>query len=360
MDAMTAREEVKIERTVSKNKIKCKHLGSKIKSLILWSLPVLIFFIVLTQGRYPLSPSEIVILIYAKIFSLETSIDATTASILFDVRLPRILAAMLIGTALSVSGTAYQGIFKNPLVSPDILGVSAGAGFGAALAIMFSLGMWEIHLMSFAFGILAVVVTYAVSSRVKSGENTIIMVLAGILVGTIFTSLISFIKCVADPFNKLPAITFWLMGGLTSVTFDQLKLIIIPMIIGIVPLYILRWRLNVLSLGEEEAQSLGVNTSRLKGIVIISATLLTAAAVSVSGIIGWIGLVIPHLCRALVGPNYKILIPVSIVVGSSFLLVVDTLARVIMPLEIPLGILTSLIGAPFFMYLITRTRRGWK
>ncbi|HZK44438.1 MAG TPA: iron ABC transporter permease [Syntrophomonadaceae bacterium] len=353
-------KEEEIEEKMNKGKMQVKRVLFRIKPKILWLLPLVIFLIVLPLGRYPLNPTDVIILIYSKMFSLETVIDATTSSVLFDVRLPRIIAAMLVGLALSVSGTAYQGIFKNPLVSPDILGVSAGAGLGAAIAIMLSLGMWGVHLLSFAFGLLAVLITYMVSSRVKRGENTIIMVLAGILVGTIFTSLISLIKYVADPFNKLPAITFWLMGGLSSVNFTQLKLIIIPMIIGLVPLYIVRWRLNVLSMGEEEAQALGINTTRLKSVVIISATLLTAAAVSISGIIGWIGLVIPHLCRALVGPNYKNLIPVSIVVGSSFLLIVDTLARVLFPMEIPLGILTSLIGAPFFIYLITRTGRGWK
>jgi iron complex transport system permease protein len=290
----------------------------------------------------------------------EISVSEGVLTVIFDIRIPRIIAALLIGIALSVSGAAFQGTFRNPLVSPDILGVSAGAGFGATLAIVYSWGTLGIALSAFGFGLLAVWLTYFIGNLLKkSGEITLILVLGGILVGTVFTSLVSLIKAVADPYEKLPAITYWLMGSLASIRVSDIYLVILPMIIGLIPLLLLRWKLNLLAFGDEEAQSMGVNTNRLRLVVIICATLLTASAVSISGMIGWVGLVIPHFARALTGPNYQSLLPVSMAVGGSFLLVVDTLARTLLTMEIPLGILTSLIGAPFFIYLLAHSRRGW-
>ena len=278
---------------------------------------------------------------------------------IFDIRLPRILAAMLIGGGLSVSGAAYQGLFRNPLVSPDILGAAAGAGFGAALGIMLSQNVLVTQLLAFGFGLLAVVATYAISQRLRRNDPTLVLVLAGILVGTIFTSLISMLKFLADPLDKLPSITFWLMGSLASATWQDLTLMLAPMLVGGVALYVVRYQLNALSFGEDEAQTLGVETGRVRAVVIAASTLITAAAVSTCGMVGWVGLVVPHLGRALVGPDHRVLIPVSILLGSTFLLAVDDLARIVAPLELPLGVLTALVGAPWFLFLLSRTGKGW-
>jgi iron complex transport system permease protein len=281
-------------------------------------------------------------------------------AILLRVRLPRVLVAMLVGAGLSASGAAYQGLFKNPMVSPDILGASAGAACGAAAGILAGLSLFEIQLLAFSCGVAAVTLTATVSARMaRRGDPVLVMVLVGIIIASVCTSAISLIKTVADPDNKLPAITFWLIGGLSSVTLADAELLLIVMPIGLVPLWLIRWRLNVLSFGEEEAAALGVNPKRLRWLVIMSATLLTASAVSVAGLIGWVGLVVPHMARMLVGPNYKAVVPASLMLGGVYLLLVDDVARTVMPTEIALGILTSLIGAPFFLYLLLRSHRGW-
>ena len=279
--------------------------------------------------------------------------------VLLEVRFPRILTGILIGAGLSASGAAYQGLFKNPMVSPDILGASAGAGFGAAAAILLGFNVFGIQLASFACGLAAVMLTCSISTRMKrGGDPVLVLVLAGIVVGSIFTALVSLTKTVADPDNKLPAITFWLMGSLSAVTLKGMKfLIVVPL--GLVPLLLLRWQLNVLSFGEEEAAALGIDTRRLRWIIILCATLLTASAVSVAGLIGWVGLVIPHLARMVVGPNYKVLLPASILMGGTYLLLVDDIARAAFATEISLGILTALVGAPFFLYLLLRANKGW-
>ncbi|MGI5901075.1 MAG: FecCD family ABC transporter permease [Desulfitobacteriia bacterium] len=333
---------------------------NKLKLALLIITPLLTVLIALSVGRYPISLTDIEAAFANQLLAREISVSEGVLTVIFDIRIPRIIAALLIGIALSVSGAAFQGTFRNPLVSPDILGVSAGAGFGATLAIVYSWGTLGIALSAFGFGLLAVWLTYFIGNLLKkSGEITLILVLGGILVGTVFTSLVSLIKAVADPYEKLPAITYWLMGSLASIRVSDIYLVILPMIIGLIPLLLLRWKLNLLAFGDEEAQSMGVNTNRLRLVVIICATLLTASAVSISGMIGWVGLVIPHFARALTGPNYQSLLPVSMAVGGSFLLVVDTLARTLLTMEIPLGILTSLIGAPFFIYLLAHSRRGW-
>lgn len=319
-------------------------------------LTILIAFL---AGRYPLNIGEFFIIIFSKITGSAHGLDENFDAIIFNIRLPRILAAIIVGAALSVAGAAYQGIFKNPLVSPDILGASAGAGFGATLAIILSLNSLGVQLFAFAFGLLAVFITYIIGARFVRSNISLILILAGILVGTLFSSFISLFKYIADPYEKLPAITFWLMGGLTRIEMSDIYIVLIPVIIGLVPLFLLRWRLNVMAFGDEEAQSLGVNTKSLRLLTIISATLVTAAVVSISGIIGWVGLLVPHLARFLVGPNYRLLIPASLLIGSIYLLLVDTLARAILPIEIPLGIFTAIIGAPLFIYLLAYARRGW-
>jgi iron complex transport system permease protein len=280
--------------------------------------------------------------------------------VLLRVRLPRVLAGILIGAGLSTSGAAYQGLFRNPMVSPDILGASAGAGFGAAAGILFGFGIVGIQCMSFAFGLAAVLLTCAAASRLsRAGDPILTLVLVGILVGSIFTALVSLAKYVADPYSKLPAITFWLMGSLAAIHVRDVQFALAPMLLGLAPLVLLRWNLNVLSFGEEEARALGAATGKLRWIIILCATLLTASAVSVAGMVGWVGLVIPHLARMIVGPDYRVLLPASLLLGGAYMLLVDDLARSIYATEIPLGILTSLVGAPFFLYLLTRSRRGW-
>lgn len=329
------------------------------KRTVLLALPIMIFILSFTIGRYPISPGELFSVMAAKFLPLEQTWPATLDTVVFQVRLPRILAAVLVGAALATSGAAYQGMFRNPLVSPDILGASAGACFGAALAIFCSLNYAGIQILSFVFGLVAVLITYAVSSRIRH-ESTLTLVLSGILIGTLFTSGTSLLKYMADPFDKLPAITYWLMGSLSSISSEDVLAVILPMLAGGFVLYLVRWRLNVLSLGEEEVSALGLDTRKLKMIVILCATMMTSAAVSISGMIGWVGLIVPHLARMIVGPNYKVLLPASIIIGGTYLLLVDDLARVMASVEIPLGILTSIIGAPFFIYLLMHSRRGWQ
>lgn len=328
------------------------------RGAVLLALPVLLFLISFALGRYPVAPDQLLTVLTTKIFGLERTWPETLDTVVFQVRLPRIIAAMLVGAALSIAGAAYQGMFKNPLVSPDILGASAGAGFGAALAIFYSFSIAGIQAASFICGLAAVLLAYSISSRTRH-DPMLSLVLCGILVGTLFTAGTSLIKYIADPYDKLPAITYWLLGSLASIAPRDVYSILIPMLAGAVPLYLLRWRLNVLSLGEEEARALGIDTGRIKLLVIICSTLMTAAAVSVCGVIGWVGLLVPHLARMIVGPNYKVLLPTSILIGSSYLLLVDDLARLMAAVEIPLGVLTSLIGAPFFLYLLQHSRRGW-
>jgi iron complex transport system permease protein len=277
-----------------------------------------------------------------------------------QVRLPRIAAGILIGAGLSAAGAAYQGIFRNPMVSPDILGASAGAGFGAAAAILAGWSIIGIELSSFGFGLIAVGLTCAAAAKLKRmGDPILTLVLVGILVGSVFTALVSLAKYAADPYSKLPAITLWLMGSLSAINPKDLSFALLPMALGLVPLYLLRWNLNVLAFGEEEARALGAETVRLRWIIIFCATLLTGAAVAIAGMVGWVGLVIPHLARMIVGPDYRVLLPASVLLGASYLLLTDDLARSVMANEIPLGIITALIGAPFFLYLMMRSERGW-
>lgn len=328
--------------------------------VILLFMPAAAFLVSFTLGRYGISVTELLNVFFSKIFGLEATWPAAIETVIFKVRIPRILTAMLVGSALSVSGASYQGLFKNPMVSPDILGASAGAGFGAAVGILMSFGIVGIQVSSFLFGLGAVALTFLISTIIGRGNNAVlILVLTGMVISTLFSSFISMTKYLADPYSKLPEITFWLMGGLSSVGMEDVKIIFVPILLGAVPLMLIRWKLNVLSFGEEEAKALGIDTSRLRVIIIICSTLLTAASVSVCGMIGWVGLIIPHVARMLVGPNYKVLLPASLLIGSTFLLLVDDVARSSFPLEIPLGILTSVIGAPFFVYLLIKGKRGW-
>lgn len=314
-------------------------------------LLIIIFIFSLILGRYPISIGTLCKVMLSRFYPVTRTWQKTIETVIFQVRIPRMCAAVLVGASLSVSGAAYQGMFKNPLVSPDILGVSAGAGFGAALGIFFSLNVVGIQFLSFLMGLIAVTLSFVLSSRSRH-DPIVALVLVGMLVGTIFTSGTSLLKYMADPYDKLPAITFWLMGSLASIKTEDVKLALIPMLLGVVPIYLLRWRLNVLSFGDEEAKALGLDTKKIRLVVILCSTLMTASAVSISGMIGWVGLIVPHMARLVVGPNYKELIPASILLGSCYLLLVDDIARIASSVEIPLGILTSTIGAPFFLYLL--------
>ncbi|MCF6463137.1 FecCD family ABC transporter permease [Clostridium sp. Cult1] len=327
------------------------------KRRFLWGLLIFVFFLSFAIGRYPVPIGTLIKVLLSKVFPIDKTWADTIDTIVFRVRLPRILAAMLVGGSLSLSGAVYQGMFKNPLVSPDILGVSAGAAFGAALAIFLSFNTVGIQISAFLFGILGVALVYLISIKVKE-DPLISLVIIGILVGSIFTSLTSIIKYIADTEDKLPTITFWLMGSLSGILPKDVKRVFVPISVGIVPLYLLRWKLNVLSLDEDEAKTLGLDTGRIRMIVVICSTLMTAASVSISGIIGWIGLVIPHLGRILVGPDYRILVPTTLLLGSTYLLIIDNIARAVTTVEIPLGILTSLIGAPFFIFLLLNKVRS--
>ena len=310
-------------------------------------------------GRFSVTPKELFRLLLSRLTETEQGWRDGAENVVFQIRLPRVAAAALIGAALAVAGEAYQGMFRNPKVSPDIIGAATGAGFGAALAILLGAGYFGISMSAFVFGLLAVAAAYAVSCMSRTNQ-TIALILSGMMVSSLFSAGTSYLKLVADTQQQLPAITYWLMGSLSSIKPRDVLFLVIPVTIGLVPLWILSWRMNLLTLGEEEARSMGVNTRLLRFIVILCATLLTAASVAVSGMIGWVGLVIPHFCRILFGYDYRRLIPAAALFGASFLIIVDDIARLATAGEIPLGILTAFVGAPIFLYLILTggARRG--
>ncbi|ACO80820.1 transport system permease protein [Azotobacter vinelandii CA] len=311
-------------------------------------------------GRYPVPPDTVLAILAAKILPIAPDWTPETEAVVLGIRLPRILAALLVGAALTVSGASYQGLFRNPMVSPGILGVSAGASLGAALAILLGYGMFGIQVLAFACGLVAVATTWIIGNGLgRRGDPLLVMVLAGIVVGTLFTAFVSLVKFVADPYNTLPAITFWLMGSLASVELPDLLIASPPILFGLTVLLALSWTLNVLCFGDEEAKAMGLETGRLRLAIIVSATLVTAAAVAIAGIIGLVGLIVPHLARMLVGPDHRVLLPVSALLGAGFLLLVDGLARSLFEVEVPLGIVTSIIGAPFFLYLMNQGRKAW-
>jgi iron complex transport system permease protein len=311
-------------------------------------------------GRFPLAPADLAALAANKLFGAGTAVPPTVETVVLQVRGPRILAALLVGAALAAAGAAYQGMFRNPLVSPDILGVSAGAALGAVLGIFFAQSALVVQFGAFAGGLAAVALVYAVGASVRRHDPILALILAGIVIGTLFGSMIALLKYLADPYNQLPAITYWLLGSLAAVAPRDLALAAPCALAGLVPLYLLRWRMNLLSLSDDEARALGVPLTRLRIAVVCAATLMTAAAVAICGIIGWVGLLIPHAARLLVGPEFSRLLPLSMLLGAAFLLAVDTLSRSIAPIEIPPGVLTALIGTPFFLWLFATARRSWQ
>jgi len=334
-----------------------KNSRLKLLYIILIICPIACIILSLFLGRYPVSFTTIFQVLYYKVFGGIKNFPDVYESVILDIRLPRAILAVLVGGSLAVSGASYQGLFKNPLVSPSILGVSSGAGFGAALAIILFNSNYMIFLLSFGFGVLSVAFSYFIG-KIYDTTPTIMLVLGGIIVSSVFSALLSLLKYLADPYDKLPTIVFWLMGSLANARYKDILIAAVPMLTGIIGLLLISWKINVLSMGDREAQSLGVNVKLTKGIVIICTTLATAGAVSVSGIIGWVGLVIPHIGRMIVGNDNKILIPTSLSLGACFLILIDNLGRIISSGEIPLGILTALIGGPFFVYLLKVTKGG--
>ena len=328
--------------------------------LILGLVLSALFLISFSLGRYGVPPRQVIKILAARfievfpgreIFSRTWTREMET--VVINIRLPRILMACLVGCSLSAAGTAFQGVFHNPMASPDILGASSGAAFGAALAILLGASARMITISAFFFGLITVGLVILAARRAP-GARLINLILAGIMLSSLFNAGTSYIKLVADPSNQLPQITYWLMGSLSGTRLSDIPLAFSAMVIGIVPLFLLRWQLNLLSLGESEARALGVNTGRIRLALLLSATLVTAASVSFSGMIGWVGLVVPHMCRKILGSDHRYLMPGSFLCGAAFLLLVDDVSRNLLAVEIPIGILTALIGAPFFIYLITR------
>ena len=331
----------------------------RIKLTVLIVICLVIFMASFFLGRYRVGFLSVIRILADRVVRIVTfdklrlpeSWAAAEYSIVVNIRLPRIAGAAIIGAALAVAGAAFQGMFRNPMVSPDLLGASTGAGFGAALAILMGASYMGITVSSFIFGITAVFLAYSVSKASRI-QTTLALVLSGVMVSSLFSAGTSFVKLVADTDSQLPAITYWLMGSLSSMKLRDLHFAMIPIILGLVPIILLRWRINLLTVSEAEARSMGIETGKLRLAVIICATLMTAGSISVSGMIGWVGLAIPHFCRLIYGQDFRRLIPSSAFMGAAFLMIVDNISRTVTSAEIPLGILTAFIGAPVFMYLI--------
>lgn len=314
--------------------------------------------VALCLGPYPLAPGEALRALGAWLLGSDGPQRPETI-VVVNVRLPRVIAALMVGGALAAAGATYQGLFRNPLVSPDILGVSAGASVGAALGIFWSMPVVLIQAMAFAGGVATVTTVYLVAASVRGREPVLVLVLAGVVVGALAGALVSLLKILADPYDQLPAITFWLLGTLSGIKMGDVWSSAPIVLASVVPLVALRWRMNVLSLGDDEARALGVEAGRLRLLFVAAATLMTASVVAIAGVVGWVGLVMPHVARMLAGPSFSRMLPLSILLGGGYLLLVDTLARTLATTEVPLGILTAFVGAPFFLYLLARGRQAW-
>ncbi len=324
---------------------------------IIAALLAAVFLLSFVLGRYDVPIADVVRILFSRIFPMEPTWAKNMEIAVINIRLPRILLVCMVGCCLASSGAAYQSVFQNPMAAPDILGASSGACFGAALAILMGWGQSGIVASAFAFSLMTVGLVYLIGQKAR-GREVVNILLAGVMVSSLFSAGTSYLKLVADPSNELPAITYWMMGSFSGVNLDEVRFALIPMAIGVLPLLITRWRLNILSVGDDEAATMGVNTKRLRLLVILCATLMTAASVAVSGMIGWVGLVIPHLCRKLVGNDCRKLMPAAMLLGALFLLIVDNVSRNLLMTEIPIGILTAFVGAPFFIYLMTRKEGG--
>lgn len=320
---------------------------------------LLLTLFTITVGPYPLSIGQILEALWRYVTGFGEPADGPIDTVLFQVRIPRVAAALLVGAGLAAAGTVYQGLFRNPLVSPDILGVSTGAGLGAAVGILLSLPVLAIQGLAFIGGLVTVTLVYLVATAVRGHEPTLVLVLAGVVLGALAGACISLVKILADPYDQLPAITFWLLGSLASINPGDVWSAMPLVLVGLIPLVLLRWRMNLMALGDEEATALGVDPRRLRVLFVTAATLMTASVVAISGVIGWVGLVMPHIARLIVGPNFDRLLPTAMLLGAGYLLIVDTLARTVASTETPLGILTAFLGAPVFLWLLASGRRGW-
>jgi iron complex transport system permease protein len=331
-------------------------LPSLLLALVFLCAGLVLAFVV---GRYPVSLGDVLHVIAAKLAGRAPDVAPAVESVIWQVRGPRVIAAALVGAALAVAGTAFQGLFRNPLVSPDILGASSGAALGAVLGIYFSLGVFAIQALAFAGGLIAVAAVYLIGSAVRARDPVLVLVLTGVVIGALLGAGVGLVKYLADPYNQLPAMTFWLLGSLAAVSASDLLPLLGPVTLGTVVLVALRWRMNVMSLPDEEARALGVATGPLRIAIVAAATLVTSASVATAGIIGWVGLIVPHVARTLAGPDFARLIPAAALLGGGFLLLIDTLARTGAAIEIPLGILTALVGTPFFIWLLTSVAKTW-
>lgn len=319
--------------------------------------PLIAGGIALCIGPFHIGFPDILRILMSKVVSDPLSEDLPETAILYDIRIPRVILAGLVGMALSGSGVTLQGIFRNPLVDPFILGISAGAALGCALSVGF-LTQWPIQLLAFLFGLISVLLTYALA-RTQGEVSRLPLILSGVIISAFFTAMVSIIKFLVDP-HKLQSIVFWLMGSFSLANWKMVKVAGIGILGGILPLFLMRWRLNVMSMGETEAKTLGVNVRRERILFIAGSTLAVSIAVSVSGIIGWVGLMVPHLARMLTGPDHKTLVPLSMAGGAAFMIFADTIARNLANFDIPVGIITAIIGAPFFIYLMKRGgRESW-
>lgn len=345
--------------TSSQGLVGASAVGRRLVVIALACLLVGIVFASFMVGTYSMDPMQVIDTVR---HWATGDVDASmrqSVTVLFTIRLPRVLLAVIIGAALSIAGAAYQGVFRNPMVSPDILGVSSAASVGVAIGLLLGWHTVAVHVVSFCFGIAAVLLVLAIAHAVggRSGDTTIVMILTGVVIGSIGSALLSLIKYVADPDNILPAITYWLMGSFARAN-NSINIVVmgIVLLIGASALSFLSWKLNALTFGEEEARTLGINVKRTRIEIILASTLMTSASVCLCGAVGWVGLIIPHMVRMLIGPNYRLLLPVSMLAGACFMLVVDDAARLLVPGELPVGVLTALIGAPLFISLLFRSR----
>lgn len=311
----------------------------------------------LAVGSFPVPPGDVVRVLWAAATGGDAGVADNVRAVVLQIRGPRVLAALSVGAALAAAGAAYQNLFRNPLVSPDILGVSGGCALGAVAGILYALPIAAIQGLAFAGGLAAVALVLAIGTWVRGRDRVLTLVLTGVVVGSLFGAGIAFAKYVADPYNQLPAITFWLLGSFSGTMPRDLGYALPPILVGFVPLVLLRWRVNLLSLPDDEARALGVDLTKLRLFVIVAATLVTSASVAIAGIIGWVGLVIPHAARLLVGAQFARVLPISAVLGAAFMLLVDTLCRTIARTELPPGVLTALVGTPVFIWLLALTFR---
>ena len=317
-------------------------------ALVAWSF---------TVGKFPVAPGDVWHALWSALTGGDSRLAANVEAVVLQVRAPRVAAALAVGAALAAAGAAYQNLFKNPLVSPDILGVSAGCALGAGLAVLFSLSIAAIQALAFAGGLLAVGLVVAIGTWIRGRDPILTLILTGVVVGSLFGAGIALVKYVADPYNQLPAITFWLLGSFTGALPRDLPATLIPVAVGVAAIWLLRWRMDVLALSEDEARALGVDVRRLRFVVIVAATLVTASAVALAGTIGWVGLVVPHAARLLVGASFARVLPLSLLLGAGFMLAVDTICRTAFGTEIPPGVVTAFVGTPVFIALLALTFR---